>query len=104
MTHENLILALSAARDALRMLDSTGGQLGVRSDFARRSAERAEAALCGSYAAGTKEEMAENGLNLLIAARETLKAAGATKTADRVRLAISSAKGAVRNAGMEKYR
>ena len=37
-------------------------------------------------------------------ARKLLKSAGATKTLARVRLAISSAKGAERNAGYRKHR
>ena len=43
-------------------------------------------------------QKAEEGLRLLREARECFKAAGSTETLKRVRLAISSAQGAVRHA------
>ena len=52
----------------------------------------------------TRGQKAEEGLRLLREAREAFKAAGATDTLKRVRAAISSAKGAVRHAGMHPVR
>jgi hypothetical protein len=48
--------------------------------------------------------MVEAGLNDLRSALEYFTIAGCRKTADRIRLAISSAKGAVRNVGYRRGR
>ncbi len=49
-------------------------------------------------------QKAEEGLRLLREAREAFKVAGSTDTLKRVRLAISSAKGAVRHANLHPIR
>jgi hypothetical protein len=49
-------------------------------------------------------QKAEEGLQLLREARECFKASGSTDTLKRVRLAISSAQGAVRHASLHPVR
>lgn len=52
----------------------------------------------------TDEELAEQALRRLLQARDLLKLIGAKRTLARTRLAISSCRGAVRNAGYRKTR
>lgn len=52
----------------------------------------------------TEEELIEQARRKLIDARELLKQAGTPKSTERVRLALSSVKGALRNASYRKHR